>query len=103
MLTRKFSSDDVEGIFSAVRASQGYNDQANAVGSLYALETILKTGLFAPSLYGNSSDSNAETLTAACSRKNVTGRFMPTGRTIELSMEQKKLASLFGNPPGKRT
>jgi len=45
VLTRKFNSDSIEAMFSEIRAGQGHNDQANAVGVAYSLERKISSGI----------------------------------------------------------
>lgn len=45
VLTRKFSSDPVESIFSAVRQMNGGNDASDAKAATIAINKILQTGL----------------------------------------------------------
>lgn len=99
VLTRKFTSDDIEGIFSAVRAGQGRNDQSTAAGCLYALEIIQKTGIFTINCNGNTAYQNNDTLKCISQRKNVLGRILPEASVQELSVQQKKLTEKFSCPP----
>ena len=54
VLTRKFSSDQIEILFSAVRRLGGSNDQTNAVVVVQAIHKILATGIISASLSANS-------------------------------------------------
>ncbi|XP_064485536.1 uncharacterized protein LOC135398009 [Ornithodoros turicata] len=52
-LTRKFSSDEIEILFSAMRRMAGSNDQTSAASVLSSLQRILVTGLVKPSQNAN--------------------------------------------------
>ncbi|XP_075721826.1 uncharacterized protein LOC119186338 [Rhipicephalus microplus] len=53
VLTGKFSSDDVESLFSAIRQLNGSNDFTDAYAALSALQKILTTGIIHSSESGN--------------------------------------------------
>ncbi|KAH8030894.1 hypothetical protein HPB51_012234 [Rhipicephalus microplus] len=53
VLTGKFSSDDVESLFSAIRQLNGSNDLTDAYAALSALQKILTTGIIHSSESGN--------------------------------------------------
>ncbi|KAM7295701.1 uncharacterized protein ISCGN_020974 [Ixodes scapularis] len=53
VLTAKFSSDDVESLFSTIRQLNGSNDQTDAYAALSALQKILVTGIIHSSASGN--------------------------------------------------
>lgn len=58
VLTRKFNSDPVESIFSALRQMSGENDMLDVRATLFSLEKILKTGRLATSKHSNVGMSN---------------------------------------------
>ncbi|CAN7948064.1 unnamed protein product [Ixodes pacificus] len=45
VLTSRYSSDDVESLFSTIRQLNGSNDQTDAYAALSALQKILVTGI----------------------------------------------------------
>ncbi|KAH7944034.1 hypothetical protein HPB52_014748 [Rhipicephalus sanguineus] len=45
VLTARFSSDDVESLFSSIRQLNGSNDQTDAYAALSALQKVLVTGI----------------------------------------------------------
>lgn len=53
VLTGKFSSDDVESLFSTIRQLNGSNDQTDAYAALSSLQKILVTGCIHSSPSGN--------------------------------------------------
>nr|XP_037275313.1 uncharacterized protein LOC119167958 [Rhipicephalus microplus] len=53
VLTGKFSSDDVESLFSTIRQLNGSNDQTGAYAALSSLQKILVTGCIHSSPSGN--------------------------------------------------
>nr|XP_037274625.1 uncharacterized protein LOC119167271 [Rhipicephalus microplus] len=53
VLTGKFSSDEVESLFSAIRQLNGSNDLTHAYAALSALQKILTTGIIHSSESGN--------------------------------------------------
>ncbi|KAH8037852.1 hypothetical protein HPB51_018340 [Rhipicephalus microplus] len=53
VLTGKFSSDDVESLFSTIRQLNGSNDQTDAYAALSSLQKILVTGCIHSSTSGN--------------------------------------------------
>lgn len=53
VLTGKFSSDDVESLFSTIRQLNGSNDQTDAYAALSSLQKILVTGIIHSSPSGN--------------------------------------------------
>ncbi|XP_040354454.2 LOW QUALITY PROTEIN: uncharacterized protein LOC120850237 [Ixodes scapularis] len=55
VLTSRYSSDDVEALFSTVRQLNGQNDQTDARAALSSLQKILVTGLLHSSKSGNTS------------------------------------------------
>ncbi|KAK8769863.1 hypothetical protein V5799_013673 [Amblyomma americanum] len=85
VLTGKFSSDDVESLFSAVRQLNGSNDQTDADSALSALQKILVTGIIHSSPRGSvgsvvaslgaASRLPAQTVTKATAGKDV-GKFL---------------------------
>ncbi|XP_064479605.1 uncharacterized protein LOC135392838 [Ornithodoros turicata] len=58
VLTFKYSSDEVESLFSAIRQLIGSNDQADAYAALSALHKIVVTGLIKPSASANVQNSD---------------------------------------------
>lgn len=53
VLTRKFTSDDIEILFSYVRRLSGCNDQTDALSAVQSLHKILVTGIVSKSLSAN--------------------------------------------------
>ncbi|KAM7281505.1 uncharacterized protein ISCGN_005772 [Ixodes scapularis] len=53
VLTSKYSSDDVESLFSTIRQLNGSNDQTDAYAALSALQKILMTGILHSSTSAN--------------------------------------------------
>lgn len=53
VLTRKFTSDDIEILFSYVRRLSGSNDQTDALSAIQSLHKILVTGKVSSSLASN--------------------------------------------------
>ncbi|KAH7940583.1 hypothetical protein HPB49_002329 [Dermacentor silvarum] len=53
VLTSKFSSDDVESLFSTIRQLNGSNDQTDAYAALSSLQKILVTGIVHASTSAN--------------------------------------------------
>lgn len=53
VLTRRFSSDPVEALFSAVRMGGGSNDMTDARTAAFAIKRIVKSGLMTPSKSAN--------------------------------------------------
>ncbi|XP_077484185.1 uncharacterized protein LOC144094136 [Amblyomma americanum] len=53
VLTAKFSSDDVESLFSTIRQLNGCNDQTDAYAALSSLQKILVTGIIHTSSSAN--------------------------------------------------
>jgi len=53
VLTRKFSSDDIESLFSSVRQMCGSNDQTNSLSVTHALEKTTKCKLVSSSKFSN--------------------------------------------------
>ena len=53
VLTRRFSSDDVERFFGSVRQMMGGNFQGDAYGVLTSFERILRTGITYASIHSN--------------------------------------------------
>lgn len=76
VLTGKFSSDDVESLFSAIRQLNGSNDLTDAYAALSALQKILTTGII------HSSESG-----------NVGGLVAPLGEVPALPVEPVKQAA----------
>lgn len=76
VLTGKFSSDDVESLFSAIRQLNGSNDLTDAYAALSALQKILTTGTI------HSSESG-----------NVGGLVAPLGEVPALPVEPVKQAA----------
>ncbi|KAH7944684.1 hypothetical protein HPB51_028602 [Rhipicephalus microplus] len=76
VLTGKFSSDDVESLFSAIRQLNGSNDLTDAYAALSALQKILTTGII------HSSESG-----------NVRGVVAPLGEVPALPVEPVKQAA----------
>lgn len=93
------TSDEIEKTFSALRSRQGSNDQTNAIGSLQAIELILKTGLVSVNSSGNCSADN-EIINIAPTRKNITDSTMPEGSHLNLSVRQRLLLAKLQAPPG---
>lgn len=69
VLTRKFSSDQIEILFSSIRRLGGSNDQTNAVVVMQAIHKILATGIVSASLNANSvsSENGIDALMTPCS------------------------------------
>lgn len=59
VLTRKFSSDPVESLFSSIRAMNGGNDASDAKASTFAINKILQTGLL---LHSDASNVQVNTI-----------------------------------------
>lgn len=59
VLTRRFSGDPVEALFSTVRMGGGSNDVTDARTAAYAIKRILKSGLMIPSKAANVTGDNA--------------------------------------------
>ncbi|KAJ4442671.1 hypothetical protein ANN_04260 [Periplaneta americana] len=59
VLTRRFSGDPVEALFSTVRMGGGSNDITDARTAAYAIKRILKSGLMIPSKAANVTGDNA--------------------------------------------
>ena len=53
VLTRNFSSDDIELFFSHLRQLGGFNDMMDARSCMHAIETTVKTGLLRASMHAN--------------------------------------------------
>lgn len=58
VLTRKFSSDQIEILFSSIRRMGGSNDQTNAVVAVQAIHKILTKGMISASLNANAVDNS---------------------------------------------
>ena len=53
VLTRNFTSDDIELFFSHIRRMGGHNDMMDVRSCIYAMESTLQTGVIAASKHGN--------------------------------------------------
>jgi hypothetical protein len=53
VLTRRFSSDPIESLFSSIRLGGGSNDMTDARAAEYAIKKMLQTGIIIASDYGN--------------------------------------------------
>lgn len=71
VLTRKFSSDEIESLFSCIRQLAGSNDQTNAASVTQALHKILVTGLVSSSFSGNVRPDSACSSWMPSTRKSV--------------------------------
>lgn len=72
VLTRRFSGDPIEALFSSVRLGGGCNDMTDARTAASAIKRILKSGLLISSKHANIANSSwnnfNETLSVKCSR-----------------------------------
>jgi hypothetical protein len=53
VLTRRFSPDPIESLFSSIRLGGGSNDMTDARAAEYAIKKMLQTGIIIDSDYGN--------------------------------------------------
>ncbi|KAJ4451793.1 hypothetical protein ANN_03265 [Periplaneta americana] len=71
VLTRKFSSDEIESLFSCIRQLAGSNNQTNAASVTQALHKILVTGLVSSSFSRNVRPDSACSSWMPSTRKSV--------------------------------
>lgn len=87
VLTRRFSSDDVERFFGSVRQMMGGNFQGDAYGVLTSFERILRTGIAYASVHSNvvlrrESDRQYGLIMEKSSKKRARNelRFLPSSK-----------------------
>ena len=83
-MTRSFSSDSIEYLFSALRQRGGRYDQMNQVSAMYALDKINKVGIISGSLSSNVGE-----------RENVTQMLNVNKNWTESSHSKKLNGSAF--------
>ena len=105
VLTRRFSSDDVERFFGSVRQMMGGNFQGNAYGVLTSSERILRTGIAYASVHSNvilrtQKERDYELIMEKCSRKRARNelKFLTSSKLLvlnELLLPPSKRPYLF--------
>ena len=92
VLTRRFSSDDVERFFGSVRQMMGGNFQGNAYGVLTSSERILRTGIAYASVHSNvilrtQKERDYELILEKCRRKRARNelKFLTSSKLLVLN------------------
>lgn len=96
VLTRHLNGDKIEHLFSMVRQLLGNADQGHAVGSMLALEKILKTGILRSSEAANVPNVNYQQLTEL----STLGLPRAVDKQILLDDEDNRLLDLITNCDG---
>ncbi|XP_023216072.1 uncharacterized protein LOC111618738 [Centruroides sculpturatus] len=103
VLSRNFSSDDIEALFSHVRQLGGYNDMMDVRSSIFGIEATLKTGLIKASISANveAREPPLSTTTALISLPAKEIAYSSCSENnIALPDKVMKILSRFYNPQG---
>ena len=89
VLTRNFSSDDIELFFSHLRQLGGFNDMMDARACMHAIEATVKTGLLQASMH-----ANVETSFGSSSSEKMLPRTQISTQTPEVLLPNSVLEIL---------